>query len=316
MGDINMKIGYYQEAIQYYNECFVSKSAEGSYNSLNAVKEALKKHEIKGFENSMFCYFFCLYYAKGMSDAQWQQFVKGEARYGLMDAIRYCADNGINPIEDHFDIYFVDRGQLKNYDYLFKDGTFSHEAGTTKKAIARIALTSTSDYEQSQGWTHGYIIYNEPLGRGTKMSILGNLLPVLWSNNSNDLPFPHSHYTMDDINHWDEIDRIESEHFISIDDFDDYSAFKVIKMMNSIHPVPISGTSGWILPSIHHFKRIIKEHGILITNSLRLLSSYEAFYWTSSQASDKNAISYNCLLNRFGIQSKNNEGYALPIAAF
>lgn len=324
MGDIHMKIGSYQEAIQYYNECFSRKAAEGSYNSLNAVREDLKRHKIKGFENSMFCYFFCMYYAKGVSDAQWLKIVKDEARYGLMDAIRYCADNGINPIDDHFDIYFVDKNQLRNGDYLFDDGSFSHEKGTTKKAIGRVALSSTSVYEQSQGWTHGYIIYKEPLGRGSIMNVLGEIFPVVWSKKSIDLPFPHSHYTMDDINHWDEIDRIESEQYISINDFEDFPAFKAINMMNNIHPIPISGTSGWLLPSIHHFMRIIRNHKTFIPWNLPSLNYNYGLtvmglggdYWTSSQASEKYAISLNSSGFSFGIRGKENEGYVLPIAAF
>lgn len=323
MGDIHMKLSYYQEAIQYYNECFVRKAAE-SKMSIDKLREALKQHTIKGYDNSMFCYFFCMYYAKGVSDAQWLKIVKDEARYGLMDAIRYCADNGINPIDDHFDIYFVDKNQLRNGDYLFDDGSFSHEKGTTKKAIGRVALSSTSVYEQSQGWTHGYIIYKEPLGRGSIMNVLGEIFPVVWSKKSIDLPFPHSHYTMDDINHWDEIDRIESEQYISINDFEDFPAFKAINMMNNIHPIPISGTSGWLLPSIHHFMRIIRNHKTFIPWNLPSLNYNYGLtvmglggdYWTSSQASEKYAISLYSSGFSFGIRGKENEGYVLPIAAF
>jgi tetratricopeptide (TPR) repeat protein len=321
MGDINMKIGSYQEALQYYNDCFVRKAAE-SKMTIDQLRESLKQHKVKGFENSMFCYFFCMYYAKGMSDAQWLKFVKDEARYCLVDAIRYCADKGINPIDDHFNIYFVDKNQLRNGDYLFDDGSFSHEIGTSKKTIGRIALSPTSDYEQSQGWTHGYIIFKEPLGRGSIMDALGIIFRVVWSINSIDMPFPHSHYTLDDINHWDEIDRIESEHYISIDNFEEFPAFKAIKMMNSLHPVPISGTSGWLLPSIHHFKRIIKDNKALIpdyapplNNGIRVFIS-GVDYWTSSQASEKYAVSLNSSYRNFSIRGKENEGYVLPIAAF
>jgi hypothetical protein len=216
----------------------------------------------------------------------------------------------------------VDKNQLRNGDYLFDDGSFSHEKGTTKKTIGRVALSSTSGYEQSQGWTHGYVIYKEPLGRGSIMNVLGEIFPVLWSNNSIDLPFPHSHYTMDDINHWDEIDRIESEQYISIDDFEDFPVFKVVKIMNSIHPIPISGTSGWLLPSIHHFKRIITNNRTIIPYNLpSLISDFNIMtlggdYWTSSQASEKYAISLNSSGFSFGIRGKGNEGYVLPIAAF
>ena len=124
---------------------------------------------------------------------------------------------------------------------------------------------------------------------------------------------------MDDINHWDEIDRIESEQYISIDDFEDFPVFKVVKIMNSIHPIPISGTSGWLLPSIHHFKRVIKDYKCLIPShipqaNMPIILGVE--YWTSSQASEKYAISLNSSGFRFGIRGKGNEGYVLPIAAF
>ena len=323
MGDVYMKMGNYQEAIKCYNECFVRKATELKV-AVDQLRESLKKHEVKGYENSMFCYFFCMYCAKGINDAQWLQFVKGEARYGLMEAIKYCAENGINPIEEHFDIYFVDKNLLKNGDYLYEDGTFAHEIGTTKKVVGRIVLTLTSDYEQSQGWTHGYIIFKEPLGRGSTLNVLGKIFPVVWSVNSIDLPFPHSHYTLDDINHWDEIDRIESEHYISIDDYEEFPAFKAIKMMNSKHPVPISNTSGWLLPSIHHFKRIIRNHKTFIPWNLPSLNSNNGLalmglggeYWTSSQASEEYAISLNSSGFSLGIRGKGNEGYVLPIAAF
>lgn len=323
LGDILMMLGNYEDAIKVYNECFNKKAIEGRY-AIDILKEYLKQHKIKGYENIMFNYFYCLYGAKRINDSQWMQFVKEEARYGLLDAIKYCADNGINPIEDHFDIYFVDKNLLRNGDYLFDDGSFAHEIGTAKKTVGRIALSSTSVYEQSQGWTHGYIIYKEPLGRGSLMNVLGEIFPVLWSKNSIELPFPHSHYTMDDINHWDEIDRIESEHFISINNYDDYPVFKVVKIMNSIHQVPISGTSGWLLPSIHHFKRIITNNKTIIPYNLPslnynyglIITGLGGDYWTSSQASEKYAISLNSSGFNFGIRGKGNEGYVLPIAAF
>ena len=157
MGDVNMKMGNYQEAIKCYNECFVRKATEIKV-AVDQLRESLKKHEVKGFENSMFYYFFCMYYAKGISDAQWLQFVKSEARFGLIDAVKYCADNGINPIDDHFDIYFTDKSLLRNYDFVYEDGTYAHEESKTKKAIARIQLSETSEYEKSQGWIHGYLI--------------------------------------------------------------------------------------------------------------------------------------------------------------
>lgn len=313
MGDVNMKMGNYQEAIKCYNECFVRKAAEIKV-AVDQLRESLKKHEVKGFENSMFCYFFCMYYAKGISDAQWFQFVKSEARFGLIDAVKYCADNGINPIDDHFDIYFVDKNFLKTGDYLYEDGTFAHEDSTTKRVIARIILVTTSDYEQSQGWTHGYIIPVSPICYGCKFKDTNSLLTtqyleLWWSKQRDDLSFPHSHYTQDDLNHWDEINTVESEHYISINDYNLFPAFGIVAMLNSKYPVPISNTSNWVLPSVHQLKRI----------SLQIMLHLGPLFgniWSSSQSDGDKAISYDLHWRRFVCADKKSNNKVLPIAAF
>lgn len=311
MGDIHMKLSVFQEAIQYYNECFARKAAEDSYNSLNALREDLKQHKIKGYENSMFCYFFCLYYAKGMSDGQWQQFVKGEARYGLIDAIQYCADNGINPIECHFDIYFSDRNLIKTGDYLYNDGSFSHEYSKSKEAIGVIIIMTNSDYEKSQGWTHGYIISLHAVRLYYNGKISDSFA---WSRMNDDLPFPHSHYTIDDIKHWSEIQKIESEDYISINDINNYPAF--FAALNYRYNMPISGTSGWKLPSIHFIRKISTSPRYYLFPKVAGLH-----YWTSSQADGGNAFAFcptflsnwnNCIR----IEPKMSNLAVLPIAAF
>lgn len=318
IGDVHMKIGSFQEALQYYNECFVRKAAE-SKMSVDKLREALKQHKVKGFENSMFCYFFSMYYAKGMSDAQWLQFVKGEAKSGLMDAIRYCADNGINPIEDHYNIYFVDRSLLKSGDFLYTDGSFSHEYSTSKKPIAKMHFMETSDYEKSKGWNHGYIIplhardYDPSEGKFRNYNI--NLRSAVWSMGNEDLPFPHSHYTEDDINHWEDLSSIESEHFISINDYNKFPAF--FEAHNFAYKLPISGTSPWFLPSIHHLKRFV--------NNGRCYGQYIGYgvYWTSSQASADNAIAFHAEYSKyrgefeyFKCENKSTSHLVLPVAAF
>lgn len=301
MGDIHMKIGGYQEAIKYYNECFKRKAAE-SKMPVDKLREALKQHKVKGFENSMFCYFFCMYYAKGMSDAQWLQLVKDEARSGLMDAIKYCADNGINPIDDHFDIYFVDRDLLKTGDFLFDNGSFSHEKGSTQKAIAKIILVETSEYEKKQGWTNGYIIPFETAKSNDSYFHNGRHL-FSWSLEHIDLPFPHSHYTMDDLNHWEEISKIESEHYITTIDYKEYPAFEAVN--NYWVKMPILDASPWFLPSIHHFKKLLFSY----------MFDDVCGYWTSSQADKDNAISF-CRERWFKCEDKSKKHIVLPIAAF
>ena len=306
MGDIHMKLDLFLEAINYYNECFSQILSEKSYNSINAVREALKQHKIKGFENSMFFYFYCIYCAKGMSDIQWLQFVKDEARFGLIDAIKYCADNGINPIDKHIDIYFIDRELLQTGDILYEDGSFSHELSDTKKAFAHILLVQPSDYEISQGWSHGYIIPISPIYDGYKFVSQGRSFIRTeweWSSKRDDLPFPHSHYTKDDINHYDRLDKVESEQFIQIKSFQDFPAFATIDKLNQVTPVPMSNTSNWFLPSIHTIKRIA-SYCYWMWGGCR--------YWTSSQCDANNAISFDPHLvfsNRNSILYKNDGFY-------
>ena len=299
LGDIYRMIGQYEDAVKAYNECFSQKANEIRC-SIDDLRDNLKQHKVKGFENIMFCYFFCLYCAERMNDAQWLQFVKGEARYGLMDAIKYCADNGINPIEDHFDIFFVDRQELKSGDYVYADGTFAHEKSKTKQVIARVLLCKTSEYEQSRGWNHGYIIALETVRYSTNARLAASD-KFSWSTEKVDLSFPHSHYTNDDLNHWREINVIESEQFISIPNIDSYPAFNAVR--NYQYPCPVANSSGWFLPSVHHIKRIGGS------------SCFPAYFlWTSSQAGKDEAIL--CFGRNLYIEDKYKENKILPIAAF
>lgn len=320
LGDILMRIGDYEGAIKCYNECFTLKAKEEQC-TIDQLREAFKQHKVKGFENIMFFYYFCLYAAKRMNDFQWRQFVKGEARWGLMDAIRFCADNGINPIEDHIDIYFVDRNKLKFGDILYEDGSFAHEQSESKKAIAEIILTETTDYEKSQGWNHGYIIPFE-LAKRTNININNtNTNSIIyrnqdklfmWAKITEDLPFPHSHYSIDDLNHWDEIDKIESEQFITILKYKEFPAFNAVRQYHI--KMPLSNTSGWLLPSIHQITKI-HMMGRRMCSSNKIFDPFE--FWTSSQMDKDNAISYNLQKYRcVTYDNKNSLKGVLPIAVF
>lgn len=310
MGDIHMKLDLFQDALKYYNESFKQKATEMKV-SIESLRESLKQHKVKGFENAMFCYFFCLYYSKGMSDTQWLQFVKGEARYGLMDAIQFCADYGINPVDDHFDIYFSDRSQIKNGDYLYIDGTFSHEQSQSKKILAKILLEDTSEYEKGKGWSHGYIIPISPIGEGyiiDKKYEYGSVPKFKWAAEKINLPFPHSHYTIDDLNHWDEITKIDSEQYINIGNYDMFPAFGAVNKLNSNMPIPISGTSPWFLPSISCLRRIFKGIGSIY------LPYSGSTCWTSSQSDQNHAVLY--ARDYIMCENKYSEHPIVPVAAF
>lgn len=319
MAEILIKMDDYTTAITYYNECFKGKAIEEKM-SINLLRNSLTKHEVKGFENCMFNYFFCLYYLGQIADSQWVPFVKNEAIYGLLDAITYCADYGINPIDSHIDIYFTDRNQIKNGDFLYSDGTFAHELSESKKVVAIIQLMETSDYEKQQGWNRGYIIPVGNLRVNEKRYFWGSEISTAyqWSTICIDLPFPHSHYTIDDLNHWEKAQKINSECYIRISDYDKYPVFKAAHDFNV--RMPISGTSTWFVPNVILVKRLLG-----MGRYAKYIGAPYSGYWTSSQADANNAISfhpryesgrYGGPRESFQISPKTESKVVIPIAAF
>ncbi len=317
LGDIYRITDCYRDAIKAYNECFAQKSKE-SRMSIDALRDALKQHKVKGYENIMFCYYYCLHYANQITDAQWMHTVKSEARAGIDDAIMFCADNGINPIDSHYDIFFVDISKVSSNDWLYEDGSFSHEESSVKKAIANIALVQTSDYEKKQGWTHGYIIplENAQWKAGAKgLGLFGFIYKsqyeqcLAWSTQKDDLPFPHSHYTEDDLNHWYYANKVESEYLIKFNkQIESFPAFMAVE--NFHVNLPLSNVSPWFLPSIHTIKRL---------ESYRRLFTYGCHFWTSSQANASCAIGFQQgtgINIKYEMFEKSERLFVKPIAAF
>ena len=312
-GDIHLKLACYAEAISDYNSSLDAKANEERCTK-DKLRESLQQHKIKEFENILFNYYFCLYSIGKVSKAQWLKLVKEEAMYGLNEAIMYCVKNGINPMEDHIDIFFVDKSKLKTGDYLYFDGTFAHELSPSKEVVASVLISETSSYEKSQGWNHGYIVPVDKDGRAF------TLIKQSWAKVNEDLPFPHSHYTSDDINHWDQLKTIESEQYISIDNYDLYPVFKAAK--DFWVKMPLSGTSPWFVPSIHWFKR----ESYQLTRFLANFISSWGDYWTSSQADVSQAIhvSYRSssvkrsyfIYDSFDCAEKSESKLVLPVSAF
>ena len=306
-GDSLSKLNQYIDAIKAYSNFFNSKAKEMNV-TIDELKQSLINHSVKGVENIVFNYNYCLFCLNNIDKQKWTNFVKSEARKGLLDAISYCAENSINPIDSHIDIYFNDINHLKNGDILYSDGTFAHEESKSKKAIAYIYLVETSDFEKSQGWTHGYIVPFEPIGKWGLVSYESERIP--WATESVDCPFPHSHFSLDDVRHFNEIEKIESEQFIKIHDFDKYPAFKAVndfKLRN-----PLNESSQWFLPSVHHVERIQN----LTKKSIKFIVGFSTYkIWTSSQGDKYHAIGYYSL-EGFSFNLKSEGRVVLPIAAF
>lgn len=317
MGDILMKSDDYEGAIGYYNECLTNKAKEKKMTA-DALREALKRHEVKGYENFIFCYFYCLYFDNRIPEDKWLSMLKKEARNGSFEAIKFCAQYGIDPIENHVDIFFTDMNQLKTGDYLYADGSFAHERSKSKNAISLVIKTETSDYEKSMGWKHGYLLplkssksINTPTSGFNIKDVLGReKYHYLWSTINEDLPFPHSHFTIDDLTHWDQVNKISTDHLISIPDYGFYPAFKAAKDYQI--RMPLKNTSEWFLPSAILLYKI--DSIIHIEHSFALEWRSDSI-WTSSQSDKNNAIVFSC--GYMSIESKQkNFIQVVPIAAF
>ena len=315
MGDILMKSDDYEGAIGYYNECLTNKAKEKKMTA-DKLREALKKHEVKGYENFIFCYFYCLYFDNRIPEAKWLPMLKKEARNGSFEAIQFCAQYGIDPIENHVDIFFTDMNQLTTLDFLYDDGTFAHEYSESKKAICLVIKTKTSDYELSQGWSHGYLF---PLEYAKwDVNRYGNLETKYyfpWSIVNEDLAFPHSHFTLDDLSHWESAEKIKTDYLITVPDLENYPAFRAVKHFQV--KMPLSKTSGWFLPSAVLLKELFSQQKLYLLPYIHHIHWYKDRIWTSSQADKNNAIVFNTSLDWLRIEPKQAEFIrVVPIAAF
>lgn len=314
MGDILMKSDDYEGAIGYYNECLTNKAKEKKMTA-DTLREALKRHEVKSYENFIFCYFYCLYFDNRIPEDKWLSMLKKEARNGSFEAIKFCAQYGIDPIENHVDIFFTDMNQLKTGDYLYIDGSFAHEFSESKKAICIFIKVKTSDFEMSRGWNHGYLFPLEharwDIGR------YGNLerkdyFP--WSIVNDDLTFPHSHYTVDDLSHWVIVDKIQTDHLLTVPSLDKYPAFNAVKHFQV--KMPLANTSGWFLPSAVLLKELYSQENRHLRFGPRLQWNKDNI-WTSSQADKNNAIVFSIKYDMLMVKPKQAEFIkVVPIAAF
>lgn len=314
-GDVLRCLDLHNEAIAAYNECLAIKANELSWTS-DVLREAIKKHEVKGYENFIFHYFLCLYNSQRVSKDKWMSILKKEARTGSFEAIIYCSKHGIDPVEEHINIYFVDMNQLKSGDYLYDDGTFAHEYSESKRAICFVVLTETSDYEKSMGWTHGYFVSlfnvksDHNYRRMNRAGYYSHGDDFKWSLNNEDLPFPHSHYTVDDLSHWDDATKIKTELLMSFNDYEKYPAFKAVRDFQI--KMPIISASPWFLPSV------ITLSEIFLKVWHPLIDWHSAEIWTSSQADSNNAIFFRENGSSFWtrIESKQSLHPVVPICAF
>lgn len=142
--------------------------------------------------------------------------------------------------------FYSEYSELKIGDYVYNDGTFSHELSKEKECSGIVFTLNTTPTEKKKGWTHGQIVALKDVGLFD------------WGEEGVDLPSPHN---KDFDTAWD------SEGIIKVLQADkdgyvysnskyvtNYGAFKAIKNF----PVSLpSNSSGWYMPSIGQWSDIL-----------------------------------------------------------
>ena len=282
LGHIMRKKSHYKEALDYYNQAL---NAEANILKISAkdLQHRITNREVKDFEDIDIHYMFCLLGIGHIKKDRWIEFVRGKAAKGNVTALLYCALDGINP-QTHVDVFFDDFKNLKEGDYLFADGSFAHEWSELKELIGRVFSLSSSDIEKQYGWTHGRILGSPIIIQKNHLGIEQKVYPSANWGEAKDLPFPHTHYTSDDIKHFDKINsNLFSELLIKDQYTVSESAFNIARNWNKT--IPIKNASKWYLPNWSQCGLISRFYHNLYDGSS---------IWTSSQGDKENAVLCDC----------------------
>ena len=203
-------------------------------------------------------------------------------------------------------MFFDDFKNLKEGDYLFADGSFAHERSELKELIGRVFSLSSSDIENQYGWTHGRILGSPIIIQKNYLGIEQKVYPSANWGEAKDLPFPHTHYTSDDIKHFDKINsNLFSELLIKDQYTVSESAFNIARNWN--RTIPIKNASKWYLPNWSQCGLISRFY----------LDSDVSSIWTSSQGDKENAVLYYCgSLAFYSLKNKSNKHIVVPIFSF
>lgn len=300
LGHILRKNGQYKDALDYYNHAL---NAEAKFLNISAkvLQHRITNREVKNFEDIDIHYMFCLLGIRHIDKDRWTEFVRTKAAKGNVTALMYCAKFGIDP-QSHIDVFFNDYSQIDRGDYLYEDGSFSHDQSKLKPIIGRVFSLGVSDIEKRMGWSKGNIVAT----RGWMARNRFTYPKVKWGDYK-DLPFPHTHYTSDDLNH---LASINSNLFSELLITDLYeipgNAFYEARHFNV--KIPLRHTSGWYLPNYIQARQL---------DAFDLWLDRYSYIWTSSQGNEKEALVCNPDgIKYVSLEDKSKEHYSIPIFSF
>lgn len=178
--------------------------------------------------------------------------VIGFARYRASSTPEQATSQTVKastPAEDQV-VYptFTDMAELQVGDFVYSDGSFSHEGPTSDKTcIGMVFSLKTTTTEKKNGWTHGQMVALEDAG------------DCAWSDDEVDFPSPHKNVVTQ---LWGEgmIDEIKSDKDGYVYSTSKYTAecpaFKAVR--NYKVSIPFA-SSGWYMPSIGQWCDILEN---------------------------------------------------------
>lgn len=279
LGHIMRKKGQYKEALDYYNQALNDEAKLLNVGSKN-LQQQISNRKISGFADVDIHYMYCLYEIRHIDNNRWTNYVRGKASKGNFVAMMYCAQFGISP-QTHVDIFFTDYKLLREGDYLYEDGSFAHESSDKKGVVGCVFSLQVSEVEKQLGWTHGRVMAC-PAWRSSDSDYYQK---AIWGP-AEDLPFPHTHYTIDDLNHIDQINsKLYSE--LLIKDLYDVPGTAFYAARNWRTKTPLKGTSNWYLPNYIQAEQMTRHlEARLITNN----KYGQSGIWTSTQVDRYTAV--------------------------
>lgn len=313
LAHIMRKKGQYKEALDYYNQAL---NAEANLLKISAkdLQHRITNREVKDLEDIDIHYMFCLLGIGHIKKDRWIEFVRSKAAKGNVIAMMYCAKFGIDP-QNHINIFFNDFSKIRNGDFLYEDGSFAHEQSNLKKIVGVVFSLETSDIETHYGWKNGRIAASQGWDFSLILDHNYSYYPKTEWGECENLPFPHTHYSSDDINHLSEVNsKLFSE--LLIQDMYNIPGTAFYEAQNWKVQIPLRNTSKWYLPNMN-------QTALLETGKL---TGAFGKIWTSSQCNKNEAIACKFTTSKFRnsyynsvnnlITPKKEKNVVVPIFSF
>ena len=200
------------------------------------------------------------------------------------------SENGDNNSIDTVSIektvtFYNNYNELEIGDYVYEDGSFSHERSSEKSIIGVVFSLEPTGIERNNGWTHGLIMALEDCGNGQYYK---------WSSSESALPYPHM---IVDLTHTDLGLRDKQGYLYTYKGATNSASFQAFSAARNYKPKLKNG-SGWYLPTLGQWADILKNlggvdistlHGIdfdseTAYSNLKKYGLSNDYYWTATES--------------------------------